>query len=65
MLPLEIERNDFGVKLNHLVSPAKPIQTVEQLEGRTKELARIEKALCLRKVGTSSSMAIAASGSRR
>ena len=45
MLPLEIERNDFGVKLNHLVSPAKPIQTVEQLEGRTKELARIEKAL--------------------
>ena len=27
MLPTEIERNDFGVKLNHLVSPAKPIQT--------------------------------------
>lgn len=45
MLPLEIERNDFGVKLNQLVSPAKPIQTIEQLEGRTKELARIEKAL--------------------
>lgn len=45
MLPAEIERNDFGVKLNHLVSPAKPIQSVEQLQGRTKELARIEKAL--------------------
>lgn len=45
MLPLEIERNDFGVKLNRLVSPAKPIQAVEQLEGRTKELARIEEAL--------------------
>ena len=26
MLPLELERNDFGVKLNHLVSLAKPIQ---------------------------------------
>ena len=45
MLPLTVERNDFGIRLNQLVSPASPIKTVEHLEGRTKELARIEKAL--------------------
>lgn len=45
MLPAQMDRTEFGVTLNRLVSPARPIQTIEQLEGRTKEISRIEKAL--------------------
>ena len=45
MLPKEMDRHAFGERLNELVSPAQPIQSIENLQGRTKELARIEKAL--------------------
>ena len=45
MLHTSIERHEFGTKLNALVSPALPIQSVEYLQGRTRELDRIDKAL--------------------
>lgn len=35
----------FGTELNKLVSPARPIQSIEDLQGRMPEIARIEKAL--------------------
>lgn len=45
MLPVQMDMNDFGIRLNQLVSPTRPIQSVEHLEGRAKELDRIHKAL--------------------
>lgn len=45
MLPQSLERSEFGERLNHLVSPARPIQSIEFLQGRAKELDRIDKAL--------------------
>lgn len=45
MLKPNIDRQEFGRKLNEIVSPAQPIQSIEHLFGRHKELDRIEKAL--------------------
>ena len=45
MLPTHIDQHAFGSKLHEFVSPAQPIQSVEHLQGRAKDLARIEKAL--------------------
>ena len=45
MLASWADRHSFGNELNKVLSPARPIQSVEHLRGRTKELARIEKAL--------------------
>lgn len=45
MLTFPIERHDFGHKLNEMVSPAQPIQSIEHLFGRKKEIDRIDKAL--------------------
>jgi MoxR-like ATPase len=45
MLPLQMDVNEFGTKLNEVLSPARPIQSVEHLTGRTAELSRIKKAL--------------------
>ena len=45
MIPVSMSRSEFGIKLNSLVSPALPIQSIEFLQGRTRELDRIEKAL--------------------
>jgi hypothetical protein len=39
------ERDRFGTQLNKLVFPSHPIDRIEHLYGRTKELDRIEKAL--------------------
>jgi len=39
------DKNSFGKKLNEVVSPARPIISIENLIGRTEELDRIEKAL--------------------
>lgn len=39
------DREVFGCKLNQMVSPAQPIQSIEYLMGRERELERIEKAL--------------------
>lgn len=39
------DRHQFGEKLNSLVFPSQPIDSIEHLFGRTKELDRIEKAL--------------------
>ena len=44
-LPVSMNKHAFGTKLNSLVSPALPIQSVEFLQGRGPELDRIEKAL--------------------
>lgn len=38
-------RDSFATELNKLVSPSRPIQTIERLFGRERELDRIEKAL--------------------
>jgi uncharacterized protein len=45
MLPEQIDPHAFGSKLHTLVSPAQPIQSIEHLQGRTKDLSRIEKTL--------------------
>ena len=45
MFVYDIDRHDFAKKLNEVVSPAQPIQSVEHLFGREAELSRIEKAL--------------------
>ncbi|KPA98213.1 ATP-binding protein [Pseudomonas asplenii] len=39
------DKREFGRKLNEVVSPSRPILSVEHLIGREKELDRIEKAL--------------------
>lgn len=39
------DRHQFGEKLNSLVFPSQPIDSIEHLFGRAKELDRIEKAL--------------------
>lgn len=45
MLVNQIDEYEFGTKLNQLVSPARPIQSIEHLNGRARELERIKKAL--------------------
>lgn len=45
MLSSWADRDSFGKELNKVLSPARPIQSVEHLRGREKELLRIEKAL--------------------
>lgn len=45
MLLNQLTKFEFGTKLSTLVSPARPIQSIEHLNGRTIELDRIEKAL--------------------
>jgi len=45
MLEYDLDRDEFGRKLNEVVSPAQPIQSIEYLVGREGELSRIEKAL--------------------
>lgn len=45
MLSKDISEDDFGLRLNQLVSPARPIQSIEFLQGREKELSSIRKAL--------------------
>jgi len=45
MITSHPDRHAFGERLNQLVSPAQPIQTIEHLYGRAKELDLIEKAL--------------------
>ncbi len=39
------DKRSFGAKLNEVVSPSRPILSVEHLVGRAQELDRIEKAL--------------------
>lgn len=39
------DRHTFGHRHNELVFPAQPVQTIEHLHGRTRELELIEKAL--------------------
>src|SRR6185437_13818020 len=39
------DRQIFGQRLNQLVFPAQPVQTIEHLHGRALELELIEKAL--------------------
>lgn len=48
MFPTPIERFEFGERLNTLLSPARPIQSIEYLQGRAKELDKIEKSLFAR-----------------
>lgn len=45
MLPVQTDVHEFGTKLAKVVSPARPIQSIEFLHGRASELNRIEKAL--------------------
>jgi hypothetical protein len=45
VIPVSMSRQVFGTTLNSLVSPALPIQSIEFLQGRGRELDRIEKAL--------------------
>lgn len=45
MLPLHSDRHAFAIRLNQLVSPSQPIQSIEHLHGRTHELDQIDKAL--------------------
>lgn len=45
MITNHTDRDSFGRELNSVVSPSQPIQTIEQLFGREKELDKIEKAL--------------------
>jgi len=40
-----LEQHAFGVKLNTLVSPSLPIQSIEFLQGRSSEMERIQRAL--------------------
>jgi uncharacterized protein len=45
MLALQLTEDEFGTRLHQWVSPARPIQSIEHLQGRAKELAVIKKAL--------------------
>jgi uncharacterized protein len=45
MLPSYRDRHTFASRLNELVSPSQPIQSIEHLHGRTHELDQIDKAL--------------------
>lgn len=45
MLPSHSDRHTFASRLNELVSPSQPIQSIEHLHGRTHELDQIDKAL--------------------
>lgn len=45
MLPAYTNRDAFAIRLNELVSPSQPIQTIEHLYGRAHELDQIDKAL--------------------
>ena len=38
-------KRSFGLRLNEIVSPSRPILSIEHLVGRDRELDRIEKAL--------------------
>ena len=48
MFKQKIERTEFGEKLNRFVSPARPIQSIEFLQGRDRELDKIDKSLFAR-----------------
>lgn len=39
------DKHDFGMKLNEVVSPARPIRSIQYLKGRERELDAIERAL--------------------
>jgi len=39
------DQHSFGLKLHTLVSPSRPIRSIEHLFGREKQLDRIRKAL--------------------
>ncbi len=41
----EYDKHDFGTKLSEVVSPSRPIRSVEYLKGREPELDTIERAL--------------------
>ena len=45
MLEKSYSRHEFGQTLARLVSPAHPVESIENLFGREEELSRIEKAL--------------------
>ena len=45
MLNLQHDSNTFGAEMALLLSPARPIQSIEFLQGRAKELERIHRAL--------------------
>jgi uncharacterized protein len=45
MLPSFADRESFALRLNELVSPSQPIQSIEHLHGRSHELDQIDKAL--------------------
>jgi len=45
MLETKLDSHAFGTEMAGLVSPARPIQSVEFLRGRAKELERINRAL--------------------
>lgn len=40
-----ISKADFGARINAVLSPARPIRSIEHLKGRTRELDIIERAL--------------------
>lgn len=45
------DKEAFGKKLNEVVSPSRPILSIEHLIGRDSELDRIDKALLAPKRG--------------
>lgn len=45
MLKTALDYDAFGSEMAALISPAQPIQTIEHLQGRAKELERIKRAL--------------------
>ncbi|MHB1122632.1 MAG: ATP-binding protein [Ramlibacter sp.] len=45
MLETTLDAHGFGTEMASLVSPARPIQSIEFLRGRAKELSRIDRAL--------------------
>ena len=45
MLNVNMDSHAFGTEMAGLVSPARPIQSIEYLRGREKELVRINRAL--------------------
>lgn len=47
MILPQIDKHEFGKRLNQVLSPAAPIRSIEHLVGREQELDRIEKALML------------------
>lgn len=44
-IPSHTDKHDFGKELNRLLSPSHPVQTIEFLKGRERELTAIERAL--------------------